>query len=147
MENSCHRGQKFRDKRDHSGDYQHVRNTDAQNTNKEHYVALPYFRGGEHVRARESACLSQPLQTFSHRVVGFPLFSCLMKHLSFLSPCSFHSGPCFSIRLVHSVLFHFLMTVQPVSRNELTHVLLVTLRYFFFLSDICTAWLRVVSRL
>lgn len=29
MENSCFRGQKFRDKRDHSGDYQHVRNADA----------------------------------------------------------------------------------------------------------------------
>lgn len=59
------------------------------------------------------------------------LFSCLMKHLSFFYPPSFHSGPCFSIRLVHSVLFHFLMTVQPVSQNELTHVLLVTLRHSF----------------
>lgn len=128
METSCLWGQKFRDKRDHSGDYQHVRNTDAQNTNKEHYVALPYFRGSEHVWASDS--LSQPLDTFSWLCFFLPVcrwippLSCLMKHLSFWSP-RFHSGPCCSIRWVHSVLFHFLMTVQPVSRNELTHVLLV----------------------
>lgn len=31
------------------------------------------------------------------------------------------------ISTAHSVLFHFLMTVQPVSLNELSRVLLVTL--------------------
>lgn len=103
VENSCFRGQKFMDKRDRSGDYHHVRNTGAQNTNKEHYVAQLYFSHSVHVcvRASVSLTLSSPLVFYitTRRVklslfslhIPPPLlpqdspFSCLMKHLFFFS--------------------------------------------------------------
>lgn len=51
------------------------------------------------------------------------------KHLFFMHPLRavFHN----QISTAHSVLFHFLMTVQPLSLNALTRMLLVTPRLLF----------------
>lgn len=141
VKNSCFRGQKFTDKRDRSRDYPHVRNTDAWSTNKEHYAVQLCFSRSVHVcvRASNSLTLSSPLFSITTLssvccLCTYPLlpkdspFSCLMKHLFFFVPpllAVFFN----QISTAHSVLFHFLMTVQRVSLNELTRVLLVTPRH------------------
>lgn len=54
----CFRGQKFRDKWDHSGDYSNVRNTDASNKNKELYVTQLYFSQSVYVCVSASPSLT-----------------------------------------------------------------------------------------
>lgn len=109
-------GQKFRDKRNRLGDYSHVRNMDAWNTNKEHYAAQLYFSQSV-LLLRHSVHLFSFHVTKKREEFRLNLFSYTDPPAAMGSPCrclnktSFfsyiHSGQCFSIRLVQHILFCF----------------------------------------
>lgn len=65
---------------------------------------------------------------FEHILLPWDSPSSYLNKTSFFSRASTQAVFFNQISTAHSVLFHFLMTVQPVSLNELTRVLLVTLR-------------------
>lgn len=119
-------GQKFKDKRISQKITPPVRNMDALNTNRERYagrlVLAPHFL---------PLHIKMGFVSWVHFLLRPQVLPAVLstKHLFFMHPLRavFHN----QISTAHSVLFHFLMTVQPLSLNALTRMLLVTPRLLF----------------